>query len=281
MNAGASGTRLLAFSQNRYSRAGKLWFAVEWIGLMKHLKTLLAAVCLAVVAGQTLAADKITVFAAASLNDVLAAAANDFKTETGTEVIVSLAASSALAKQLEEGAPAQVFISADEKWMDYVQDKGLIDPVSRVIVARNELVIAVAAASKLEGDAAAILGTEKFAMGDPENVPAGKYGKASLEKLGLWEFLKGNAVYAENVRAALAFVDKGELNAAIVYASDAFVDKSVKAALVFDPATHPAIVYPAAVMKDGGAQAMSFIDFLSGEKGQKLFVDKGFKPASP
>ncbi len=248
---------------------------------MKLIKTFAAAICLALVAGQAIAADKITVFAAASLKDVMEQAAKDFKADTGTEVTVSLAASSALAKQLEAGAPAQVFISADEKWMDYIQEKGLIDPATRATVARNELVIAVAAGSALTGDAAAVLGKDKFAMADPENVPAGKYGKASLEKLGLWEGIKGNAVYAENVRAALAFVDKGELNAAIVYASDAFVDKNVKAALVFDPDTHPAIVYPAAVVKDGGEPAKAFAAFLSGEKGQKLFVDKGFKPAKP
>lgn len=248
---------------------------------MKLFKTLVGAICLALAVGQAIAADKITVFAASSLKDVMEQAANNFKADTGTEVIVSLAASSALAKQLEAGAPAQVFISADEKWMDYVQQKNLIDPATRAVVARNELVIAIAAGSALTGDAAAFLGQDKFAMADPENVPAGKYGKASLEKLGLWEGLQGNAVYTENVRAALAFVDKGELNAAIVYASDAFVDKNVKVALVFDPATHPAIVYPAAVMKDGGEPAKAFVTFLSGEKGQKLFVDKGFKPAKP
>ncbi len=248
---------------------------------MKLFKTLAVAICLALASAQAIAADKITVFAAASLKDVMEQAANDFKVETGTEVTVSLAASSALAKQLEAGAPAQVFISADEKWMDYVQEKNLIDPATRAIVARNELVIAVAAGSALTGEAAAVLGNEKFAMADPENVPAGKYGKASLEKLGLWKGVQGNAVYAENVRAALAFVDKGELNAAIVYASDAFVDKNVKVALVFDPSTHPAIVYPAAVVKDGGEPAKAFVAFLSGEKGQKLFVDKGFKLAKP
>ncbi len=248
---------------------------------MQLFKTFVVAFCLAIVTGQAVADDKITVFAAASLKDVMEAAANDFKAETGVDVIVSLAASSALAKQLEEGAPAQVFISADEKWMDHVQDKGLIDLATRTIVARNELVIAVAAGSALAGDAAAFLVNDKFAMADPENVPAGKYAKASLEKLGLWDGLKSNAVYAENVRAALTFVDKGELNAAIVYASDAFVDKQVKVALVFDPLTHPAIVYPAAVMKDGGEAAKAFVAFLSGVKGQKLFVDKGFKPAKP
>ncbi len=248
---------------------------------MKLIKTLTAAVMLAFAAGQSLAAEKITVFAAASLKDVMDQAASDFKADTGTEVTVSLAASSALAKQLEQGAPAQVFISADEKWMDYVEEKNLTVPSTRAIVARNELVLAVASGSPLTGDVAAVLGKDKFAMADPENVPAGKYAKASLQKLGLWDGLKDNAVYAENVRVALAFVDKGELNAAIVYASDAFVDKSVNVAHVFDPATHPAIVYPAAVMKDGGEQAKAFVAFLSGEKGQKLFVDKGFKPANP
>ena len=246
---------------------------------MKIIKTFAIAALFAASSLNALAGEKITVFAAASMKDALEQAASDFKAETGTQVTLSLAASSALAKQLEQGAPANLFISADEKWMDYVQEKSLIDPASRAIVARNDLVIAVPADSTVNGDIAAVLGKDKFAMGDPAGVPAGKYAQSALEKLGLWEGIKGNAVYADNVRSALAFVTKKELNAGIVYTSDAFVDKGVKVAVTFPADSHPAIVYPAAVTKDGGADAKAFLDWLAGEKGQAILVAKGFKPA--
>lgn len=246
---------------------------------MKLIMTMIAAL-LAMASGAS-SAEKVAVFAAASLKDVMAAAETAFEAQNGADVVVSLAASSALAKQIEEGAPAAVFISADQKWMDYVTEKGLADAATQVIMARNSLVVAVAADSTLSGEIATILGNEKFAMGDPTGVPAGRYAQAALEKLGLWEVVKLNAVFAENVRAALAFVDKGELPAAIVYGSDVFVDKKVKVAAAFDAGTHPDIVYPAAALKDSGDQAAAFVNFLSSPEGQKLFVDKGFLPANP
>lgn len=246
---------------------------------MKLIMTMIAAL-LAMTASAS-SAEKVAVFAAASLKDVMLAAEAAFEAQTGTDVVVSLAASSALAKQIEEGAPVAVFISADQKWMDYVTEKGLADAATKVIIARNSLVVAVPADSTPTGDIGTILGNQKFAMGDPTGVPAGRYAKAALEKLGLWETVKPNAVFAENVRSALAFVDKGELPAAIVYGSDVFVDDKVRAAVAFDPATHPDIVYPAAALKGSDEHAASFIAFLSSPAGQKLFVDKGFLPANP
>jgi molybdate transport system substrate-binding protein len=227
------------------------------------------------------AAEKVTVFAAASLKDVMEAAETAFEAQADADIVVSLAASSALAKQIEQGAPAHVFISADQKWMDYISERGLTDTATQMIVARNSLVVAVAANSARTGDIATILGSEKFSMGDPAGVPAGKYAQAALEKLGLWQTVKANAVFAENVRAALAFVDKGELPAAIVYGSDVFVDGKVKTAATFDPLTHPEIIYPAAVLKDSSDTAKAFVAFLSGEAGQRIIVEKGFKPAKP
>ena len=243
---------------------------------MKLIKTFAVAALLTATTLNAFAGGKITVFAAASMKDALEKAAADFKTETGTEVTLSLAASSALAKQLEQGAPANLFISADEKWMDYVQEKGLTDATTRAIVARNELVIAVPADSTASGDVASIIGKDKFAMGDPAGVPAGKYAQAALEKLGLWDSIKANAVYADNVRSALAFVTKKELNAGIVYTSDAYIDKNVKVAATFPADSHPAIVYPASVVKNGGPDAKAFLDWLAGDKGQAIFVSKGF-----
>jgi molybdate transport system substrate-binding protein len=222
-------------------------------------------------------AEKVTVFAAASMKDALEDIAEVYKADTGNELVVSLGASSALAKQIEAGAPADVFISADVKWMDYVADKKLIKEDTRKNIAGNTLVIAVAKDSAAAGDAAAVLGTAKFAMGDPAGVPAGKYAQAALTKLGLWEGLKANAVFAENVRAALAFVEKGEVPAAIVYGSDvhAVVGK-LKAALEFPADSHEPIVYPAAATVSAKAEGAAFIAYLAGEKGQKALADNGF-----
>ena len=246
---------------------------------MKFLGTI-AAVILLVSTASSQAAEKITVFAAASLKDVLDDAVKIYQTDTGSEVVVSLGASSALAKQIEAGAPADVFISADEKWMDWVNERKLINADTRKIIARNTLVIAVGKDSAATGDAGAVLGTAKFAMGDPSNVPAGIYGQAALTSLGLWDALKGNAVFAENVRAALAFVDKGEVPTAIVYGSDVFVSKNLKTAFEFPEGSHPAIEYPAATTAKANAAAAGFIDFLAGEKGQKILTDNGFLTAA-
>jgi molybdate transport system substrate-binding protein len=247
---------------------------------MQTFVRILTAALLSLSAIPSHAAEKITVFAAASLKDALDDAVKIYQADSGNEVVVSLGASSALAKQIEAGAPADVFISADEKWMDWVNERKLINADTRKIIARNTLVIAVGKDSAATGDAGAVLGTGKFAMGDPGNVPAGIYGQAALTKLGLWDSLKANAVFAENVRAALAFVDKGEVPAAIVYGSDVYVSKNVKTAFEFPADSHPAIEYPAAATAKANAAAAGFIDFLAGEKGQKALTDNGFLTAA-
>jgi molybdate transport system substrate-binding protein len=225
-------------------------------------------------------AETITVFAAASMKDALEDIGEAYKADTGNDLVISLGASSALAKQIEAGAPADVFISADTKWMDYVAEKKLIKDGTRKNIAGNTLVIAVAKDSAASGDAAAVLGTGKFAMADPASVPAGKYAESALTKLGLWDGLKGNAVFAENVRAALAFVEKGEVPAAIVYASDVFAVKDrLKAAVEFPASLHDPIVYPAAATMSGKAEGAAFVDYLAGEKGQKALADNGFVTA--
>jgi molybdate transport system substrate-binding protein len=254
-------------------------FGTERITMKSLLKFAAAAILLmATVPGR--AAEKITVFAAVSLKDALEDAATAYQADTGNEVIVSLGASSALAKQIDAGAPADVFISADEKWMDWVNERKLVNPDTRKVIARNTLVIAVGKDSAAAGDAGAVLGTAKFAMGDPSNVPAGIYGQAALTSLGLWDGLKGNAVFAENVRAALAFVDKGEVPAAIVYGSDVYASKNVKSAFEFPETSHPPIVFPAAATAKANAAAVGFVEFLAGEKGQKALTDNGFLTAA-
>ena len=177
---------------------------------------------------------EITVFAAASLKNALDAAAADYLKTTGNKVIISYAASSALAKQIEAGAPADVFISADLDWMDYLSKKGLIKEDSEVKLLGNRIVLIAPANSKValkiskNFPLAEALGDGKLAMADVKAVPAGKYGKAALEKLGVWSTVKAKVVEAENVRAALALVAIGEAALGIVYQTDAAAEPKVK-----------------------------------------------------
>ncbi len=242
------------------------------------MKKTIAALILAIAAGaasMAQAADKVTVFAAASMKDVVDEAAKQFKAKDGTEVVASYAASSALAKQVEAGAPAQIFISADEDWMDYLDTRKLIDKPTRKIVAGNALVIATQKDTP-KADAKDLL-SSRFAMGDPSNVPAGKYGKAALEKLDLWKAVEKNAVFAENVRVALQYVSRGEVKAAIVYASDRAVSPELVEAYRFPASSHKPIVYPAAlVAKNETDAAKSFLAFLESDAGQAIIAEKGF-----
>lgn len=247
--------------------------------MKKLLFTCLLAVSLGTVAAAS-AAEKVTVFAAASMKDVVDEAAKQFKAKEGVDVTASFAASSVLAKQIEAGAPASIFISADLDWMDYLQERKLIDNDSRKVIAGNALVIATQK-DKAGGDAATLLGSGKFAMGDPTNVPAGKYGKAALEKLNLWADVEKNAVFTENVRVALQYVSRGEVNAAIVYASDRAVSADLIEAYRFPADSHKPILYPAALV--GGnvsAEAKAFLAFLESDAGQAIIADKGFVPAA-
>ncbi|PYE87744.1 molybdate ABC transporter substrate-binding protein [Phyllobacterium leguminum] len=224
------------------------------------------------------AAEKVLVFAAASMKDVVEEAARQFKAKNGVEITVSFAASSVLAKQIEAGAPASIFISADNDWMDYLQQRKLISAPSRRIIAGNALVIAAAAGNG--GSGLGLLEAGRFAMGDPSNVPAGKYGKAALEKLGVWENVEKNAVFTENVRVALQYVNRGEVNAAIVYASDLAAAPDLAEAYRFPASSHNAIVYPAALVSDGTAEGRAFLEFLSSDKGQTIMKAKGFVAAA-
>ncbi|YBV96558.1 molybdate ABC transporter substrate-binding protein [Phyllobacteriaceae bacterium JZ32] len=224
------------------------------------------------------AAEKVTVFAAASMKDVVEEAARQFKADHGGDVTASFAASSVLAKQVEAGAPALIFISADEDWMNYLQERKLVSVPSRRIIAGNALVIATKAGGA--GTAADLLDAGRFAMGDPSNVPAGKYGKAALEKLGLWDQVEKNAVFTENVRVALQYVSRGEVNAAIVYASDLAAAPDLEEAFRFPASSHQPILYPAALVGEGSAEAKALLDFLSSDAGQAIIRAKGFVPAA-
>ncbi len=243
------------------------------------MKKLIAAFFITVAAGTVPvahAAEKVTVFAAASMKDVIEEAAKQMKAIDGTEVVASFASSSVLAKQIEQGAPAQIFISADLDWMDYVEKAGVIDKASRKVIAGNALVIATQK-DVSKNDARELLSSGRFAMGDPSNVPAGKYGKAALEKLDLWKDVEKNAVFAENVRVALQYVSRSEVNAAIVYASDRAAAPELVEAYRFPATSHTPILYPAALIeKNEGDAARAFLAFLESDAGQAIIQNKGF-----
>ncbi|MEE9033357.1 molybdate ABC transporter substrate-binding protein [Brucella melitensis] len=247
------------------------------------MKKLIAAFLITIAAGAVSvaqAAEKVIVFAAASMKDVIEEAARQIKARDGTEVVASFASSSALARQIEQGAPAQIFISADLDWMDYVEKAGLIDKASRKIIAGNALVIA-AQKDTPKGDARELLSAGRFAMGDPSNVPAGKYGKAALEKLDIWKEVEKNAVFTENVRVALRYVSLAEVKTAIVYASDRVAAPELVEAYRFPADSHAPILYPAALLKKNESDAArTFLAFLESDAGQAIIKDKGFVGAA-
>ncbi|HTO33754.1 MAG TPA: molybdate ABC transporter substrate-binding protein [Pararhizobium sp.] len=229
------------------------------------------------------AADKVTVFAAASLKNALDAVNAAWQKEAGKETAVSYAASSALAKQIESGAPADVFISADLAWMDYVAEKKLIKDDTRANLLGNRIVLATgkqdaAAVDIKEGfDLKGLLGGGKLAMGAVDSVPAGRYGKAALEKLGVWSSVGKDVAGAENVRAALLLVSRGEAPYGIVYQTDAAADKGVKVAGIFPEDSHPPIVYPIAITADSNnPDAAAYVDFVKSNKAAALFEAQGF-----
>lgn len=236
----------------------------------------------ALITGPLLAAahaeGQITVFAAASMKDALTKAGAAYEAANGTKVVFSFASSSVLAKQVEAGAPADAFVSADNQWMDYVAERKLLKEGTRRVIAGNDLVIAAAPGTAPVTDAGPLLSAGKFAMGDPKGVPAGKYGQAALEHLKLWDKVSPNAVFGENVRVALEFVRKGEVGAAIVYGSDRLAAPELVLAYTFPADSHPEIVYPAAQTATGSDEAAKFLDYLSSDAGQENFKSFGFAP---
>lgn len=230
----------------------------------------------------------VVVFAAASLKNALDAVDAAWKAESGKSATVSYAASSALAKQIEEGAPADVFISADLDWMKYLSDKKLIKADSEVKLLGNRIVLVApkdsAATAEIAPsfDLAKLLGDGRLAMGDVKAVPAGKYGKAALEKLGVWSSVEGKIAQAENVRAALKLVSTGEAPLGIVYQTDAAAEPGVKIIGTFPEDTHPPIVYPVGVTADSkSADAAAYVKYLQSAKAKELFEAQGFTVLAP
>ena len=241
-----------------------------------------ALVCSAFLAAPAQARD-VVVFAAASLKNALDDAGAAWERETGRKPVISYAASNVLAKQIEAGAPADIFFSADLDWMDDAAAKGLIRPESRANLLGNALVLIAPKDSSLQValrpglDLGSLLGRERLAMAHAEAVPAGKYGRAALEHLGAWEGVKARLAQTENVRAALVLVARGEAPLGIVYRTDAASDPKVRIVATFPEGSHPPIVYPVALTRDSAnPDAASFLAFLKSGRARPHFEKQGF-----
>jgi len=226
---------------------------------------------------------KLVIFAAASLKDALDEVNPAYQHEKGQETTTSHAASSTLAKQIEAAAPADIFISADLDWMDYLAKRNLIKPETRADLLGNRLVLIapVDSAAKLgigrNFPLAQALGNGRLAIADPNGVPAGRYGKAALESLGVWFSVADKLAQAENVRATLLLVSRGEAPLGIVYQTDANSDKGVKIVGVFPENTHPPIIYPIAVVAiSTNSGAPGYIAFLKSSVARPIFEKQGF-----
>jgi molybdate transport system substrate-binding protein len=225
----------------------------------------------------------VTVFAAASLKEALDEQARRFETDTGNKVSMSYGGSNALARQVEAGAPADIFVSADLDWMDYLDRRGLLMPGSRVNLLRNDLVLIEPATGhttlniKPNLALAATLGTQKLALANPDSVPAGKYAKAALIAIGAWSAIEKQVVPTDNVRAALALVARGEAAFGIVYKTDALADKAVRIVDSFPESTHAPIVYPAALVTPAKSSAAKLLlDFLRSVGARAVWQKYGF-----
>ena len=222
------------------------------------------------------------VFAAASLTDALSTIAKNYEAETGRKVTLSFAGSSVLARQIEAGSPADMFISADEAWMNELAKRDLITPGSRSDLLRNRLVLIAPKSST----AAIAIGPDfpllkaldggRLAIADPQGVPAGRYARAALTSLHVWDSVKDHLAQAQNVRVALAYVARGEAPFGIVYETDAMAEPNVRVVDAFPASSHPPIVYPVALTKGAGEGAKDFLAYLKSEKAGAVFAKLGF-----
>ena len=230
----------------------------------------------------------VVIFAAASLKNALDAVNTAWQKETGKKATISYGASSALAKQIEQSAPAQIFISADLDWMNYVAQKNLIKPETRSNLLGNRIVL-IAPKDKAQPvdikpgfDLAKVIGDGRLSMANVDSVPAGKYGKAALEKLGAWAGVAIRIAQAENVRAALLLVSRGEAPAGIVYQTDAAADPNVTIIGKFPEDTHPPIIYPIALTANAShPDAAAFLTYVKSAKARPIFEAQGFTVLNP
>jgi molybdate transport system substrate-binding protein len=243
------------------------------------------AILLGAAHSPAVAEDKtIIVFAAASMKNALDDIDAAYSARTGVKITVSYAASSALAKQIEQGAPADVFISADTDWMDYAVAKKNINEPTRVNLLGNSIVLIAPKDSKIDHasigagfDLARLAGDGRIATGDVKSVPVGKYAKAALEKLGSWQAAEPKFAMADSVRAALTLVARGEAVLGIVYSTDARVEPGVKIVGTFPTDSHPAIIYPVAATATAKAETSDYLAFLRSTAAKTIFEKYGFK----
>jgi molybdate transport system substrate-binding protein len=246
------------------------------------MRRLAFAVLLAFATSRMAIAQSPVIFAAASLKNAL----DDVAALSPSKPVISYGASSALAKQIENGAPAQLFISADLAWMDYLKQRKLLRDGTRKNILGNKLVLIAPAGSAIKADIqpgfplAALLGDGRLATADPASVPAGKYTKAALEKLGVWDSVAGKLAPTADVRAALALVARGEAPLGTVYATDAAVEPKVRVVAAFPEGSLPPIIYPAALTSIAPASgaAADFMSLLSSTAARKVFEKYGFTP---
>ncbi len=247
-----------------------------------RLVCFMASLLAMILASAPAAAETVTVFAAASLTTALTQVAEQYEDTEGGEIALSFAGSSALARQIQLGAPADIFISANPDWMDLLQAGDLIDPDSRTDLLGNSLVLIAHEPIdhvdlNADLDLSALLGPGRLAMALTQAVPAGIYGRAALNTLGLWDQVATQVVETDNVRAALALVALGEAPLGVVYATDARANPEVHVIATFPPDSHPQITYPAALLYGpAGEEAGGFLTFLLGPDARAVFEAEGF-----
>ena len=253
---------------------------------MEKSLALVTALALALLTSAASAADQVRIFAAASVAPSLQKIADTYKAGKDVEVLITPAASGALAKQIEAGAPADIFISADLKWMAYAKEKGLMKEGSSFNLLGNSLVLVAAKDDKVAVDFAdkatlpAALGEERLAVGEAKSVPAGAYAEEALKSLGLYDAVSPRFAPAENVRVALQMVARGEAKLGIVYGTDAAAEPGVAVVATFPETSHKPIVYPIGLTKGAGPTASDFVAYLKGPEADAVFTAAGFvKPA--
>ena len=253
----------------------------------------IATLILFMLSTNVIADERVTIFAAASLTNALTEVGNTFKADTianPTKInpVFSFASSSTLARQIAQGAPAQIYLSANQKWMDYLVTQNAVAADSRVTLLRNSLVIIAPNTSPVneltldkDWDITNAVGDSRIAVGDPDHVPAGRYAKQALESLGLWQQAMPLLARANNVRGALALVERGESPFGIVYATDAQIAKKVKTVATFPATSHKAIEYPLVrVSSNANAATTAFYQYLQTDAAQAIFIKYGFKVLS-
>ena len=227
------------------------------------------------------AGNSILVFAPASMTDVLQDVAEAYQAQSGQSVTYSFAGTQQLARQLDAGAPAELYITADRDWMDWAVARQLVDAGQIFALAGNRLVIAVRNEVENWADITALLTDNRFAMAEPDSVPAGRYARQALQKQGIWQQAQSQAIFGDNVRTTLRRLGRGEVTSAIVYGTDAAIEPRVRTLFVFPPGSHDVITYwAAATANNTDGKVLHFIDFLKGPQAGAIFAGAGFVPPS-